>query len=195
MHSYKFPMVAATATVMIIHLAKDGPGRILLGVRSKNANAFPGKYCLPGGFLNPKTLDSPGETLEEAAVREVFEETGLTIDLNDLKLFHVHSDPDTDPRCHVINTCYWVTIEDEDLVNLKAGDDLEDIVWDQDILVDNFLPEDKMAFNHRELILRGMYDYLEFNDLLPKEEEFIDPIERTKMNAEDEDLEVLDVGC
>jgi 8-oxo-dGTP pyrophosphatase MutT (NUDIX family) len=58
----------------------DESGRLLLQKRAD------GIWDLPGGIVEL------GESLEEAAKREVVEETGLVI--QDLKLFHVFSGPD-----------------------------------------------------------------------------------------------------
>ncbi len=55
-------------------------------------------WALPGGFVEY------GESLEEAAVREAQEETGLQVAL--LGQFHTYSDPDRDPRQHTITTVY-----------------------------------------------------------------------------------------
>jgi 8-oxo-dGTP diphosphatase len=46
-------------------------GRVLLGVRAKEPNK--GKWVLPGGKVNPY------ESIEHAAIREAFEETGLHV--------------------------------------------------------------------------------------------------------------------
>jgi 8-oxo-dGTP diphosphatase len=46
-------------------------GRVLLGVRGKEPNK--GKWVLPGGKIHPF------ESIEDAAVREAFEETGLVV--------------------------------------------------------------------------------------------------------------------
>jgi 8-oxo-dGTP diphosphatase len=59
---------------------------------------FEGKYALPGGFVEV------GEKVEEAAIREAKEETGLEIKL--IKLLGIYSDPNRDPRGHVISICY-----------------------------------------------------------------------------------------
>lgn len=55
-------------------------------------------WALPGGFAEY------GESLEEAAVREAKEETGLEVKL--LGQLHTYSDPDRDPRQHVITTVF-----------------------------------------------------------------------------------------
>jgi 8-oxo-dGTP diphosphatase len=55
-------------------------------------------WALPGGFVEY------GESLEEAALREAQEETGLKVRL--LGQFHTYSDPGRDPRQHAITTVY-----------------------------------------------------------------------------------------
>lgn len=71
------PLLWAGAAVII----KDDSGKILLHLRSDT-----GTWGIPGGAVNL------GETLEDAAIREVFEETGLTV--SELKLLDVFSGED-----------------------------------------------------------------------------------------------------
>lgn len=71
------PLIMVGATVLL----RDQHGRLLMMRRSDN-----NCWGVPGGALEP------GETLEEAARRETFEETGLKI--TDLTLFGVFSGPE-----------------------------------------------------------------------------------------------------
>jgi len=58
----------------------------------------PHGWAIPGGFVDY------GESVEEAAVREAKEETGL--DITDLRQFRVYSDPRRDSRVHTISTVF-----------------------------------------------------------------------------------------
>jgi len=70
--------------------------QILLIERKKEP--FKGYMVLPGGFVNE------GERVEDAAKREVKEETSLDIVL--LEILGVYSEPKRDPRGHVMSTVF-----------------------------------------------------------------------------------------
>lgn len=136
--TYPRPMVTATVALF------DPQGRILIGRRSKSSNAFPGFWCLPGGFLN---VDS--ETTLECAKRELLEETGLK-DVT-LHLLHVSSGPKTDPRGHIVNVVYWGQCSAEAGRLVAAGDDIEQLWW----LWPEGALQEKIAFDHAVLIVRA----------------------------------------
>jgi 8-oxo-dGTP diphosphatase len=122
-------------------LATDGilvkDGKILLVKRGKGP--FKGYHALPGGFVEY------GETVEEAVVREVKEETALKTEV--VRLLGVYSDPERDPRGHVISVVWELRLLGG---KLKAGDDAAEAVW-----VDgDRLPE--MAFDHLEILKNSL---------------------------------------
>lgn len=88
MSVHKSPFVTVDC---IIQLPGD---KIVLVRRGKP----PPGWALPGGFVEE------GETLHDACVREVQEETGLSVDLTEQ--FFTYSDPKRDPRHHTIATVF-----------------------------------------------------------------------------------------
>ena len=80
-------------TVDIIIPTSDG---IVLVKRAREP--YKGMWALPGGFVRY------GERLEDAAMREAEEETGLKVKLR--KLVGVYSDPSRDPRGHIVSVCF-----------------------------------------------------------------------------------------
>ena len=86
-------------------------------IKRKN-DPFKDHLSLPGGFVNE------GELVEEAAKRETWEETSLTIE--PIEILGVYSDPNRDPRGHVL-TVVWVAI----VVNgvARANDDSIEVQW------------------------------------------------------------------
>ena len=78
-----------------------------------------GLWALPGGFLNME------ENLDEAAARELAEETSVSTDL--LEEFGVYGAVGRDKRDRVITIAYAALLEDE--VQEKAGDDAAECAW------------------------------------------------------------------
>jgi 8-oxo-dGTP diphosphatase len=111
-------------------------------IRRKNP-PYQGYWALPGGFVNY------GETVESAAIREVKEETGLEIDL--YGILGVYSDPERDPRGHVVSVCFMAV---ENGGKLKADTDASEVAC---FKTKSALKLD-LAFDHKNIIK----DALEF---------------------------------
>lgn len=112
-------------------------GKILL-VKRKN-EPYKGMFALPGGFVEY------GEKTEEAVLRELKEETGMKGRIK--RLVGVFSDPERDPRGHVVSIAYLVEPVSE---GIKAGDDAADCKW---IKIDDIRD---LAFDHREIIKKAL---------------------------------------
>ena len=94
-YTYKYARPALTADCVVFGL-DDEDLKILLIQRG--LEPFKGQWALPGGFVDV------GETVEEAAVREMREETGLDVQLE--RLVGVYSDPERDPRGHNVSVVF-----------------------------------------------------------------------------------------
>lgn len=125
------PKTPALTTDCVI---RDSETRVLL-IRRKN-EPFKGAYALPGGFVDI------GETMEVACRREVLEETGLEV--SELTLVGVYSDPSRDPRGHTVSIAYTTLLPQAP--RPKAGSDAEAAEWVAD------WRKRKLAFDHAQLI-------------------------------------------
>lgn len=147
-YHYKHAMVAATATMVIYNETRKA---IWVGRRSAKSDAYPNKIALPGGFLEPGK-----ETVEECASRELHEETNVDIAPQEWQLFAVYSGPELDPRAHVVNTCFYVSLPEERYATVNGGDDLPAGFWLSVEEIENSIPADDWAFNHKQIIADGI---------------------------------------
>jgi 8-oxo-dGTP diphosphatase len=129
------PRTPEVAVDLVIEL-EDRPGRPVVLIRRGRP---PSGHALPGGFVDV------GETVEQAAVREAREETGLDVRLG--ALIGVYSDPARDPRGHTVTIAYVASARGEPV----AGDDAADI------LVTDPASAPPLAFDHGRIL----GDYLE----------------------------------
>jgi 8-oxo-dGTP diphosphatase len=156
-HTYEYPRGALTVDCVVFGL-DDNELKVMLIQRA--LAPFEGKWALPGGFVR---ID---ETLDEAARRELEEETGLrNVFLEQLYTFGAIR---RDPRERVVSVAYYA------LVNLRdhpvqAATDARDAGW--------FGVHDvpSLAFDHADILhialdrLRGKLRYQPVGfELLPK---------------------------
>jgi len=98
----RFPAFAVTVDVVILTMS-EGILQVLL-VRRGEA-PFEGMWAIPGGFKRPT------ETLDEAAKRELAEETGVDA-ASLLAQFGAYGDPERDPRMNVVTVAYLAVLRD-----------------------------------------------------------------------------------
>lgn len=145
--SYEFPRPALTVDIVVFALDEEDLQVMLI---ERDLEPFAGRWALPGGFVR---VD---ETLEEAARRELAEETGLT-DIY-LEQLYTFGGLERDPRERVVTVAYYA------LVNLaghqvQASSDARNAAW----FAVNDLPD--LAFDHEKVLatalerLRGKLRY------------------------------------
>lgn len=123
--------IFVTVDVLVINKITD---EILLIKRLNEP--FKDCWALPGGFVDEN------EDLEQAARRELFEETN--IETAEMKQIGAFGTPNRDPRGHMISIAYQTNLIDNQIV--KAKDDAKEVKW----FSINDLPE--LAFDHVDII-------------------------------------------
>lgn len=119
------------------HLTVDGiilhKNKIVL-IRRRNP-PFKNCFALPGGFVDYD------ETVENAVIREIKEETGLETKIKNL--FGVYSDPGRDPRGHTVTIVYYLKVVGG---KMKPSSDAVSVK----LFSLNNLPE--LAFDHKKIL-------------------------------------------
>jgi 8-oxo-dGTP diphosphatase len=153
---YDKPSVTAD---IVIFTVQQNELKVLLVKRGQEP--FKNKWAIPGGFVKMH------ESLEEAAIRELKEETNI----KDVYLEQLYSfgDPKRDPRGRVITVAYMALVNSENL-QLKATTDVSAV---------EFFPVTKLpelAFDHKKILeyalqrLKWKFEYTSVAfSLLPKE--------------------------
>jgi 8-oxo-dGTP diphosphatase len=134
----KFPAFAVTVDVVILTMA-EGVLDVLLIRRGQEP--FKGMWAIPGGFKRPE------ETLNEAARRELSEETGVDVP-SLLTQFGAYGDPERDPRMNVVTVAYLAVLRDVGAI--VAGTDAAHaaLVPAADILEESI----ELAFDHVRIV-------------------------------------------
>ena len=140
-YCYRYPHPALTVDCVIFGF--DGQCLKILLVE-RGLEPYKGMWALPGGFVR---ID---ETVEQAAARELREETNLTEVY--LDQFRVYSDPQRDPRERVVTVAFIALVRPE-AYSVVAGDDAANALWFEE----DMLPP--MAFDH-ERIIRDAREHL-----------------------------------
>jgi 8-oxo-dGTP diphosphatase len=134
----QFPPFAVTVDIVILTMS-GGTLNVLL-VRRGEA-PYAGMWAIPGGFKRPN------ETLDEAARRELVEETGVDVP-SLLTQFGAYGDPGRDPRMNVVTVGYLAVLRDVGAI--QAGTDAADAALTP---ISQVLNEDLgLAFDHLQIV-------------------------------------------
>ena len=135
-YTYEYPRPSLTVDCIIFGLDSGNKLKVLLIQRKRSP--FKNKWALPGGFVEME------EDLEDAALRELEEETGVTNVF--IEQLYTFGTPRRDPRGRVVSVAYFA------LVNLtkhpvKASTDARRVEWFE---IDK-LPS-ALAFDHDQIL-------------------------------------------
>ena len=132
------------AVDMIVFTIRSNELMVLLIKRG--SNPFKGMWAIPGGSV------MVSESLEDAAKRELEEETGIrNIELRQL---HTFGNPKRDPRGRVISVAYFALINSGDII-LKPDTDASEAEWF------SVLKLPKLAFDHKKILEYALRERIE----------------------------------
>lgn len=146
---YEHPSVTVDVLIFTI---QDNDLKIILIKRG--IEPFKEMWAIPGGFVNIN------ESLEDAAVRELVQETGVK-DVY-LEQLYTFGDPKRDPRTRVITVAYFAFISSTN-VELSPSTDAKQAKW----FSVKIMPE--LAFDHKKIIeyaLERVRNKIEYSNIV-----------------------------
>ena len=141
-YTYKYPQIAVTVDIILFAKENDEVSVLLI---QRNNPPFENMWAFPGGFVD---ID---ETLENAALREFEEETGITG--IELKQFYTVDTVDRDPRQRTISVVFTGYTPSKNIF-YAADDDAKNVSW----FKINEIEE--LAFDHKEILEKAIKELL-----------------------------------
>lgn len=140
---YEYPRPAVTTDCVVLCFDEN---RLKVLLIKRRDEPFKGKWAFPGGFMEMK------ENSDEAALRELYEETGIKNVF--AEQFHTFTGVDRDPRGRTISVSYYALTRLTD-VRLNAGDDASEAGW---FTISEKTP---LAFDHEEILSEALAELKE----------------------------------
>jgi 8-oxo-dGTP diphosphatase len=134
----QFPAFAVTVDVVVLTMS-EGLLHVLLVCRGEAP--YEGSWAIPGGFKRP------AETLDEAARRELNEETGVDA-ASLLTQFGAYGDPARDPRMNVVTIAYLAVLRDVGAIEAGTDAAAAALIPVSDVLNGKV----DLAFDHRQIV-------------------------------------------
>ena len=137
--SGEFPPFAVTVDIAVFTIRDDALQILLI---ERGEEPFLGAWALPGGFVLPT------EDLDDAADRELWEETGVRPGSAHLEQLGSYGDPERDPRMRTVTVAYWAICSG--LPMLRGGGD----AWRAELKpVEKIEREEvRLAFDHERIV-------------------------------------------
>lgn len=188
-YEYRYPHPAVATDCVV--LGFDGKEINVLLIE-RGVEPYKGKWAFPGGFLK---MD---ETVEQCALRELMEETGLR--LSYIKQIKVFSDVERDPRERVLSVAFYALVRRSEV---HGGDDAAlakwfsiDEVQSMDLAFDhNMIFEEVMKCVRRDIRFEPIgFDLLDRSFTIPQLQLLYEKILDTKFDRRNFQKKVLQLG-
>src|SRR5680860_615776 len=111
----------------------------------RGGDPFRGEWALPGGFVDPS------ESLHDAAVRELLEETAVSTGDVRLEQLASYGAPDRDPRGRVVSVAWLAVLPSGP--EPQGGSDAAHAAWKP---VEHMLTPGRLAFDHDAILTDGV---------------------------------------
>jgi len=147
-YTYEYPRPSVTVDCVIFGFDLEAENGLQVLLIRRGNEPFKGRWANPGGFVEVSDDEDQGESLDEAARRELEEETGIKVAY--LEQLYTFGTPGRDPRGRVITVAYVALVQRQDY-RITAGSDAAEAAW--------FPVKDALegvlgilAFDHREIL-------------------------------------------
>jgi len=167
--AYPFPRPSVTVDCVVFGFdtANENDSLQVLLIRRGDA-PYKNYWALPGGFVRVGDgIGSQGESLEDAAKRELNEETNINLTYSEQ--LYTFGQPDRDPRGRVITVAYFALVQKTDPI---CGSEASAVIW----AGINRVQHMTLAFDHKDILDKALarlrmkirYEPIGFNLLSPK---------------------------
>lgn len=157
-----YPRPSVTVDIVVLTIV-DAELRVLLIKRDRHP--FKDFWALPGGFVRVgEGQKDQGEDLEDAAARELEEETGLQPSMAYLEQLYTFGKAGRDPRMRVITVAYYALVRPDLVPLVRGGGDAAKAEWFSFRRLEGV----KIAFDHREIMdaaVQRIAGKLEYSDI------------------------------
>jgi 8-oxo-dGTP diphosphatase len=147
-NSENYPHPAVSVDIVVFTIL-DTDLKILLIKRGEHP--YKEHWALPGGFVRIGDSSQSGESLDQAAYRELHEETSLSPNALYLEQLHTFGAVERDPRMRVITVAYYALIRPDLAPLIHSGSDASDAQW----ISHSLLSETELAFDHSTIIQKA----------------------------------------
>jgi 8-oxo-dGTP diphosphatase len=142
-YTSEYPIFAVTVDVVCLTIRRDQLHVLLV---RRGGAPYRGKFALPGGFVDVE------EDLDDAARRELVEETGIDLTGLVIEQLATYGRPDRDPRQRTVSVV-WLAVA-PDLPETAAGSDAAEAHWVPVTEVEH-RPR-RLAFDHGAMLDQGL---------------------------------------